>query len=601
MKVSDYIFDYPAKAGISHVFMVSGGAAMHLVDSLGRNSNLEYICNHHEQASAIAAEGYFRACGKMAAVLVTSGPGGTNTLTGVIGQWLDSIPCIYLSGQVKRETTAAFYPKLKLRQLGDQEINIIDIIRPVTKYAVTVNNPEEIAYHLGKAIYLATHGRPGPVWLDLPLDVQASIVKAGRLKKYQPDENKLSCGRNISVLCSKLSQCFKKAQRPVIIAGGGIRLAGAQDSFIKFIEALNIPVVSTFNGFDLVPIKHPLFIGRIGTIGDRAGNFCLQNSDLALFMGSRNNIRQISYNWKAFARAAFKVVVDVDCSELDKPTIKPDLKICADAGIFIKEFSKHFKNKVPDGRGQWLSWCQKRKKLYPVVLPKYKDLGKLVNPYYFIKVLTECLSSKSIVVAGNGSACVTLFQAGIVKKGQRMFWNSGCASMGYDLPAALGACFGSKDKNVVCIAGDGSLQMNIQEFQTLIHHKLNMKLFILDNRGYISIRQTQKSFFNGNYVGCSPDSGVTLPDIIKVASAYGLPTYTIDSHRSMKEAIRGILKRKGPVVCNIKLTPDYTFSPKLASLRNPDGKLVSKPLEDMSPFLPRKEFKSNMIIDTLNE
>ncbi|MDD3296606.1 MAG: thiamine pyrophosphate-binding protein [Candidatus Omnitrophica bacterium] len=601
MKVSDYIFDYLADAGITHVFMVSGGAAMHLVDSLGRNSKLKYICNHHEQASAIAAEGYFRACGRPAAVLVTSGPGGTNALTGVIGQWLDSIPCIYLSGQVKRETTTAFYPNSKLRQLGDQEINIIDIVRPVTKYAVTVDKPEEIVYHLGKAIYMATSGRPGPVWLDLPLDIQASVMKRGRIKKYQPSDNKLDRSLSISRLCGKLSQRFKKAQRPVIVAGGGIRLSGAQDSFIKLVEALNIPVVTTFNGFDLIPTKHPLFIGRIGTAGDRAGNFCLQNSDLALFIGSRNNIRQISYNWKAFARAAFKAVVDIDCSELEKPTVKPNLKICADAGVFIKEFKKHLSEEISNDWKQWLSWCQKRKELYPVVLPEYKKLDKLVNPYYFIKILTECLSSESIVVAGNGSACVTLFQAGIVKKGQRMFWNSGCASMGYDLPAALGACFGNKDKNVVCIAGDGSLQMNIQEFQTLAHHKLKMKLFVLDNQGYVSIRQTQDAFFNGHRVGCSSDSGITLPDITKVASAYGLPACAIDSHRRMEEAIRGILKKKGPVVCNVKLTPDYTFSPKLASLRKPDGKLASKPLEDMSPFLPRKEFKSNMIIDTLNE
>ncbi|MDI6731713.1 MAG: thiamine pyrophosphate-binding protein [Candidatus Margulisbacteria bacterium] len=599
IKLTDYICNYLASIGVKDVFMISGGGAMHLVDSVGKHPKLNYICSHHEQAAAIAAEGYSRISGKMGVVVVTSGPGGTNTLTGVIGQWLDSIPCLYLSGQVKFETTIASCPKLGLRQLGDQEINIIDIVKPVTKYAVMVKDPKTIRYHLGKAIYLATHGRPGPVWLDIPLDVQAAIINENKLTAFLPPikDRKAPSSNQLE----KAIKLLQKAKRPVIVAGHGIRIAGAQKEFLSIINKLQIPILSSFNGFDLIPSDHPLFIGRIGTIGDRAGNFALQNADLVLFIGTRNNIRQISYNWLAYARTAKKIVVDIDPTELNKPTVKPDLAICADTKEFLLAIQKQINSLESINRLDWLVWCRERKVRYPVVLPEYINQKGLIQPYYFIQGLTENLREGDVVVAGNGTACVTLFQAGKVKENQRIFWNSGCASMGYDLPAAIGACFARGKKRVICLAGDGSLQMNIQELQTVYHHKLPIKLFVLNNQGYISIRQTQDAFFGGRHVASSAESGVSFPDIVKVAAAYGLSSGVLDSHVQLGEKVRKIIDSPGPFVCDVRLLTGYKFQPKLSSEKKPDGTMVSKPLEDMFPFLPREEFLNNMLVPPVEE
>lgn len=595
VKVSDYVCNYITQKGVRDIFMVVGGGAMHLVDSVGKHPKLRCICPHHEQAAAIAAEGYARTSGQMAMVVVTSGPGGTNTITGVIGQWLDSIPVLYLSGQVKYETTVESCRHLGLRQLGDQEINIIDIVRPVTKYAAMIRDPEKIRWHLEKAIYLATHGRPGPVWLDVPLDVQAAVVDENSLPEYDEDVFKFD-RKDIYLKATQAIKLLKKAQRPIFLAGYGIRIAGAQELFLDLVEKMGMPVVSSFNGSDLIPTDHWLFIGRIGTIGDRAGNFAVQNSDLILSVGSRNNIRQISYNWKAFARVASKIVVDIDEAELKKPTITPDLAIHADARYFLQELKLQIeKEELPEWE-DWRKWCIERKLRYPVVLPEYKETKQFVHPYYFMKVLSQYIKNETIIVTGVGTASKVYFQAGIVKRGQRILWNSGCASMGYDLPAAIGACFANGEKTVVCLAGDGSLQMNIQELQTVFHHKLPIKLFVLNNYGYISIKQTQDAFFGGRYVGCSESSGVSFPDITKVATAYGLPTGVIDNHNNMKEKIQDILKTAGPFVCDVRLIPDYKFLPKLSSEPKPNGRIVSKPLEDMYPFLDREELRSNMLI-----
>jgi acetolactate synthase-1/2/3 large subunit len=596
IKLSDYIFKRLAEDGVKDLFMISGGGAMHLVDSVGKNKKINYYCPQHEQAAAIAAEGYARTSGKLGVVVVTSGPGGTNTLTGVIGQWLDSIPCLYLSGQVKFETTIASQPKLGLRQLGDQEINIVDVVVPVTKYAVMVTDPKTIRYHLEKALYLATHGRPGPVWLDIPLNVQAALIDERQLKGFVPPAEKQDAGLPTKV--DKAAKMLAQAERPVIVAGHGIRLAGAQKAFLKLIERLRCPVVTTFNGFDLVPSDHELYIGRIGTVGDRAGNFALQNADLVITIGSRNNIRQVSYNWPAFARAARKVVVDIDPAELKKSTLKPDLPIRADAAVFIAELGKR---KLAGNWDKWLDWCRQRKHNYPVVLPEYQKPDGLVQPYYFIKVLTEQLGPDDVVVAGNGTACVTLFQAGVVKAGQRMFWNSGCASMGYDLPAAIGASLARGKGRVICLAGDGSLQMNIQELETLSYHQLPVKLFVLDNCGYVSIKQTQDNLFGGHRVACCQETGVGCPDFTKVAAAYGLATARISDQKDLAGQIGSALAAAGPLVCSVRLQPDYTFAPKLSSEKLPDGKMISKPLEDMYPFLGREEFKRNMIVPEWRE
>ncbi len=574
---------------------------MHLIDSVGKEKKIKYLCPHHEQAAAMAAEGYSRVSGKMGVVVVTSGPGGTNTLTGVIQQWLDSIPCLYISGQIKEETSIVSCPDLGLRQLGDQEINIVDIVRPVTKYAVIVRDPLSIRYHLEKAIYLATHGRPGPVWLDIPLNVQPVMIDENRLEGFKPDteieRKKLQLSKQISETIALL----RKAERPVFLAGHGIRLSGAQDVFRGFIEKTRIPVLTTFCGFDLLPSDHHLYAGRVGTLGNRSGNFALQNADVLLSVGSRNNIRQVSYNWKVFARAAKKIVVDIDEAELKKPTIKPDVAIQADARVFLTELLKQSKTIKFPVWNKWLNWCMIRKNKYPVVLKEYWKSNNPVNPYCFIETLTNVLKRDTILVSANGTACVTLFQAGVVKEGQRMFWNSGCASMGYDLPAAIGACVANNNKPVVCLAGDGSLQMNIQELETVIAYNLPVKIFVLNNNGYISMRQTQDAFFSGRYVACGPESGVKFPDILKVAKAYGFKTKSISAHNEMKRKIKEVLKTTGPVLCEVKISQDYKFIPKVSSQLKPDGKLVSKPLEDMFPFLPREEFYSNMIIKPLPE
>jgi acetolactate synthase-1/2/3 large subunit len=593
IKLSDYVAKRLVEHGVKHVFMISGGGAMHLNDAVGKCPGLKYFCNHHEQASAIGAEGYSRVSDKLGVAVVTTGPGGTNTLTGVIGQWLDSIPALYISGQVKFKTTAMSCPEAGLRQLGDQEINIVEIVKPVTKYAHLLNDPYQVKYVLDKAIHTATTGRPGPVWIDIPLDIQAAQIDEAKLVSYEPEAT-ATAGNDLAAKVAEMLKMLRAAKRPVIIAGHGIRLAGAQDLFEKLAATLKIPVLATFAGFDLVPNDAPYYAGRIGTLGTRGGNFSLQNADLVLSLGSRNNIRQASYNWENYANRAKKIIVDIDPAELIKPTVKPDLPVQAD----VKDFMAALLAEVsPAGAGDfsgWLKWCRERTEKYPVVLEEYKKLPSKVNPYHFVETLTSMLPVETSVVVGNGSACVCLFQAGIVKKGQRMFWNSGCASMGYDLPAAIGACVGS-GREVVCLAGDGSLMMNLQELATAAHYKLPLKIFVLNNEGYVSIRQTQENFFESRYVACDAKSGVGFPDFVKVAAAFGLHTETIEGIAGMKEKIAGVLAVKGPVLCEVKLPADYKFMPKLSSEKKPDGSMVSKPLEDLWPFLTREEYQSNML------
>ncbi|MDQ7824274.1 MAG: thiamine pyrophosphate-binding protein [Candidatus Eremiobacteraeota bacterium] len=602
IKVSDFIVKRLTEHGVRHVFMVSGGGAMHLNDSVGRSSDIEYICNHHEQACAIAAEGYARVSGRIGVVVVTSGPGGTNALTGVIGQWLDSVPALYLSGQVKRETTLASCREIGLRQLGDQEINIIDMVRPVTKFAAMVMEPQQIRYLLDKAIAVAMAGRPGPVWLDIPLDVQGALVDEESLEEYDPAEAVPPADEAaIKEKLREVLEALRASRRPVLLAGNGIRIAGAQKILHEVIEALKIPVVVSFNGNDLVAADNPYFAGKVGTIGDRPGNFALQNSDLLLSVGSRNNIRQVSYNWKSYARAAKKVIVDIDGAELRKPTVIPDIAVLCDAGIFLSGLLDAARQEaLPDYRA-WVEWCSLRKKKYPVVNDALERPDSPVDPYYFIKTLTKCMPEDSVMVTANGTASLVGFQASAVKKGQRTIWNSGCTSMGYDLPAAIGASIALGRGEVVCLAGDGSIQMNIQELETISHYGLPVKIFVLNNSGYISIKQTQDAFFAGHYVACRPSCGVTCPDMTKIASSYGIKSMVLDRHSTMPEKIREVLGYGGPCICVVELPEDYLFSPKLSSEKKPDGRIVSKPLEDMYPFLPRDEFRENMLIPLQDE
>ncbi|MDD5020752.1 MAG: thiamine pyrophosphate-binding protein [Endomicrobiaceae bacterium] len=590
IKISDYIAKRLKEVyKIKHFFIVSGGGAMHLNDSLGKY--ISYICNHNEQASAIAAEGYARFNQQLAVVNVTTGPGGLNCLNGVFGQWTDSVPVLYISGQVKYSTTIASCKNIALRQLGDQEVDIISVVKPLTKYAVMITNPNEIKYHLDKAIYKAMHGRFGPVWIDIPMNVQSAMIDESKLKKYDFKEDKLELP-NIDKQINKLKNLFKKSKYPLIIAGHGIRLSNAKNDFLNLVNKLNIPVLTTVNGFDIIPKDNSNFMARIGTVGNRAGNFILQNSDLIISIGSRNNIRQISYNWENFAKNAKLIIVDIDKNELQKPTLKPYLKIHADAKDFIKKFTNKVNKK---DFSSWNNFCNAMKnKYFPMSETKILK-HKPIEPYYFINEMTKCFKDDEIVIGGNGSAFLLPFQVGEVKRNQRYIWNSGNASMGYDLPASIGACIANKKKRVVCLAGDGSIMMNLQELQTIKSYNMPVKIFVLNNNGYISIQQTQNNFFNGRLTACSIKSGVTLPDFIKIGKAFNLKTVRINTVKRMKEQIKRVLEYNGPILCEVFLNHDYIFTPKLSAKKLPDGTMISPSLEDMFPFLDRKEFEENII------
>ena len=601
IRVADYIAETLVAHGIHDVFIVTGGGSMHLNDAIGRCKGLDYICCHHEQACAMAAASYYRLTNRLAAVNVTTGPGGTNAITGIFGAWVESLGVVVISGQVKFETTVRS-TSLPLRQLGDQELDITRLVAPITKYAVMVTDPSTIRYHLEKALYLATEGRPGPVWLDIPMNVQSATVEASELPGFVPEptpsreERIAGLGPEIEKIRERLS----RSERPVILPGSGIRLAGAEREFLELVERSGIPVVTGFNAHDLLWDDHPGYIGRQGTIGDRAGNFAVQNADLLLIIGCRLTIRQVSYNWENFAREAFKVVVDIDEAELKKPTIRPDLPILADAKDFLDAVleSKGFPG--GDQFAKWAAWCRERKARYPVVLPEYwTDDSKGINPYCFIQSLFQKLDSDGIVVTGDGTACITTFQAGALKKGQRLYSDGGNAPMGFDLPCAIGACVGSGRRPVICLAGDGSIQMNIQELQTIATNDFPITIFVLNNNGYLSIRLTQQNFFPDNPVGTDPASGVGIPDFAKVAAAYGLPYRALRSHSDLPGSLAEILGRVGPQLVEVFLDPSQPFAPKTSSRRLPDGRMVSAPLEDMFPFLDRNELAENMIVPTV--
>jgi acetolactate synthase-1/2/3 large subunit len=596
VRVADYIVSSLVERGAKHVFMITGGGAMFLNDAFGLEKRIQYVCNLHEQACAMSAEGYARAAGKMAVVCVTSGPGGTNALSGVLGQWMDSIPVLYLSGQVRFETTVAS-TDLPLRQLGDQEADIIAMVRPITKYAVMVTEPQLIRYHLEKAMHLAVSGRPGPVWLDIPLNVQLSPVDEANLRSYDPEEDAVTTTpRLLEHQVDEIMERLSVSERPVVLAGAGIRLAGASDAFFHLAERMGIPVQVAWDAIDLFPSTHPLYAGRPSTLGQRGANFIFQNADLLLSLGCRLNVRQIGYTFPAVARAAYKISVDIDPAELRKPTLKIDLPINADVREFIRILDTRLKSKKLPKKAAWLSWCQERIQRYPVVLPEYRRRRTLVNPYVFCDMLSQCLDAKDVIVSSNGASCVVPIQAMEIKRGQRHIVNSGSAAMGYGLPAAIGACFANGRKKVICLEGDGSIQMNIQELETIAYHRLPVKIFLFNNGGYLSVRTTQSNFFPGHLVGESEESGVGFPDFVRVARAYGIHSCRIRNHNHMRDEIGKVLELDGPVFCDVRMDPTQTFMPRIASKRLPDGRLVSSPLEDMYPFLPEDEFLSNMII-----
>lgn len=593
VKISDYIADFLAENGIRDVFIITGGGAMHLNDSIGHNKRLKSTFHHHEQACAIAAEAYMRLSGSLPALCVTSGPGGTNTLTGVLGAWLDSIPMFVLSGQVKRETTITACPDIPLRQLGDQEFNITECVKSMTKYTKFLDNPKEVSYHLEKALYLCKEGRGGPVWLDVPLDIQAAKVDTDHMKHFDPSELGASYPPYNSRITERIIERIKSAKRPVILAGTGIRLGNAHSEFIELVERLNIPVVTAWNAHDTIWNDHPLYCGRPGTIGDRGGNFVVQNSDLLISLGCRLNIRQISYSYKGFAKNAYKIVVDIDKAELQKPTITPDMAVHGHVKDVIQSLLDSGFHNTENTCKEWLTWCRDIQAKYPATLPEYYNKCSPVNPYVFMKELFLCLEEGDSIITGNGSACVTSFQAAILKSGQRLFTNSGCASMGYGVPGAIGSCVASGGKRTICLDGDGSMQMNIQELQTIVHHQYDIKIFYLNNNGYNSIRQTQSNLFKGDLVGVSATNGVSFPDMSKIAGAYGIPYLCIRTVDEIQKKAQEALSQKGPVICEVMLDEKQFFAPKLSSKVLPDGQIVSPEIDDMYPFLERDEYMQN--------
>ena len=593
VKVSEYIADFLVKKGVTHAFTVTGGGAMHLNDAFGHKDGLSCIYNHHEQACAIAAEGYARLSGNVALVCVTSGPGGTNAITGVLGGWQDSIPMFVVSGQVKRETTT-WSTEVPLRQLGDQEFQIVDSVSNMTKYAVMITEAADIRYHLEKAWYLCNHGRKGPVWLDVPVDVQAAIIETDELRSYEPSSDEIEDPVYHTELTEEVIEKIKSAKRPVILAGTGVRLGDARDKFLSVIEKLQIPVVTAWNAHDLIWNEHPLYCGRPGSVGDRGGNFVVQNSDLLLVLGCRLNIRQISYNYKEFAKKAYKIVVDIDSYELQKPTVQVDMPIHANVLDFLSDMEQKMDGSLAIHK-EWLAWCRNVHEKYPIVLPEYSKEDAPLNPYYFLQQFSRKWDESDKVICGNGSACVMTFQAAEMKKGQRLFTNSGCAAMGYGFPAAIGGVVSETGGRVICIDGDGSFQMNLQELQTVVYHQWNLKIVILNNNGYHSIRQTQTNLFKPPMVGVNKDSGISFPSLEKLAYAYDIPYVRIDAVSNMEEGIKQLFATEGPVLCEVVVDEKQNFSPKLSSKVLPDGKIISPEIDDMFPFLPREEYEANKL------
>ena len=593
IKVSDFIFKHLVERhGIKHCFLVTGGGAMHLNDSIGHTKGLTYICNHHEQASAIAAEGYYRTCGQLCVTNVTTGPGGTNAITGVLGQYLDSIPAIYISGQIKTSTYKHTYPYLNLRQLGDQEADIVSMVTPITKYAKTVYNPLDIKYELDKAIAIALDGRPGPVWLDIPLDVQGAMVDDTMFKEFNPTEiidpvKHTLVDEQIKQLIEKI----KTAKSPIIYVGNGVRLAKREKEFIKLVEILNIPVVTAISGSDILWHNHPLCFGKPGICGDRIGNIMVQNSDLLIVMGTRLSIRQVSYAYDLLAPKAYKVMIDIDLAEMEKPTLNIDMPIHVNLSEFIDKMLVTIEKEdtLPNCK-EWITWGRKIESKIPTLFEDNPDSEGYTNSYKFADELFKQLHDGDVCVTGNGTAYTCTYQAMHVNKGVRVFANQGCAAMGYDLPAAIGAVTSNTRGKTVLVTGDGSLQMNIQELQTLVSYKMPLKLFVLENEGYLAIKTTQKAFFGGKFTGSNPTSGVVCPNLEKIAGAFGIPyTCCNENGKPLADTIAKVLESDGPMICEIHMHPEQTLFPKSASFMDKNtGKMSSAPLEKMAPFMPEQ-------------
>lgn len=608
IRLADYVADFLVEHGVTDAFSVVGGGAMHLNDALGHKDGLKVTYNHHEQACAIAAEAYARLDNKIAAVCVTTGPGGTNALTGVVGGWLDSIPMFIISGQVRYDTTARYalqYTETPLRAMGDQEYDIVKSVEPMTKYATMIEDPKQIRYALEKAWHLATTGRPGPVWIDIPVNFQGGYIETEELEGYDPAEDDVLLPPPVDEsIIEKVLEKIANAKRPVLHAGYGIRLSGGYEAFRRVADKLNIPVVTYWNAIDLIEDEHPLYVGRAGNMGDRPGNWAIQNADLVVAIGTRISIRQVGYNWKTWARAAEVIMVDIDQAELKKPTLHVEMPVWADAKDFLEKMDKAIDKTPVHAGGEWLAACQSWKKNYPVVQPKqWEENGSTANVYAFVKYMSSRLPENSLTAVSNGACCVVGHQTYEIKKGSRFANNSAIASMGYGLPAAIGTCIGGNRRETICLEGDGSIMMNLQELQTILTNKLPIKIFLINNSGYHSIRITQSNLFSEHSkIGIGEESGdLSFPDFKKLSAAFGYPYYSARSNKEMKEVVDQVLSLDGPVFCEIFTDTEQRWEPKSSTKRLEDGTLVSPPLEDLAPFLPREELKEIMFIPLMEE
>lgn len=606
IKISDYVANFFAKNGINTVFTVVGGGAMHLNDSLGHHENIKCIYNHHEQASAMAAEAYFRVENKVAGLCVTSGPGAINALNGVAGAYQDSIPMLVLSGQTKTSLMTSS-SGLDLRTLGNQEFDIISALSKMTKYATTVMKPEDIQYCLEKALYLAINGRPGPCWLEIPIDIQGAYVNINEMRHYDSCDETINIDNDeqIDVKLDIIIAKIKQAKRPVIYAGNGIRISGAKKLLDELVALMGIPVATCWDSIDLIETDNDYYVGRAGIMGDRPGNFAVQNSDLLIAIGNRLNIYQVGYQVESWAREAYVVAVDIDELELKKKTVRIDMPVCADAGCFIEKLIEKLyyqKNFHKDIFTDWVQQCKDWKKKYPVVLKRHYDSPEQVNVYAFIDSLSKSLPEGMITVVANGSASVVGSAAYHIKRNQRFIMNCAISSMGYELPAAVGACVANKNNPIVCIAGDGSIMMNLQELQTIITNKLPVKIVLINNSGYQQIRLTQTNLFHKNFVGIGPDSNdLSFPDFEKIAYAFGIPYKGCYSMVEITQTLNWLSSQDGCCMLEVFCTTAQIFEPKSATKRLDDGTLYSPPLEDLAPFLPREELKSNMYIKMWDE
>lgn len=597
-RVADYIADYIYKLGVHDVFMVSGGGMMFLSDGLASHPKIRTVCCHHEQAVAMGAVGYAKYREDYGAAYVTTGCGGTNAVTGLLDAWQDNVPVIFISGQTKRAETVR-NSGLKLRQFGVQEADILPVISPLCKYTAMVNEPEQIRYHLDKAAFLAKSGRPGPVWLDIPMDVQASLVEPARLRRYTPPAAEAAGPAPSAAELKNLAGLLAASERPIVIVGQGVRLSGTVKEFTRFVEKLNIPVVASRLGINTLPSAHPLFVGRIGNKGDRAGNFALQNSDLVISLGSRLSVAATGHDYKTFAREAKLVVVDIDPEEHRKKTVRIDAFIHADLRNFFKAFP--LRGARVGGSPDWTARCRGWKARWPVCLPEYYKDRRGVNLYCFVEKLCAAMKRDAVVISDAGSSFYVVSQGIQLADGQRYVTSGGQADMGFGLPAAIGVSVASGRGEALCVTGDGSLQMNLQELQTLVQYSLPVKLFVWNNDGYLSIRATQAKFFDGRYIGTDSRSGVSFPNLEKLARAYGLPYVRISSASELRAKISRVLRAEGPVVCEVMCIRDQEVVPSVSSRRMPDGRMVSMPLEDMYPFLDREEFRREMVVDPVGD